>query len=143
MSNNESGVGQKVLWRIKKDGVFKTTKYALNRASIYKDQQLAEKEVLTWNDQFFEKVGVDRSLAENLLEETSKKIPVLDVDVHVKSQKPQSTHLLAFTALKVAILEQNLKQICQNLMVIPVLELSAIVIHNPSSSVPIWGPLPL
>ena len=102
MSNKESGVGQKVLWRIKKDGVFKTTKYALSRASIYKDQQLAEKEVLTWNDQFFEKVGVDRSLAENLLEETSKKIPVLDVDVHVKSQKPQSTHLLAFSALKVA-----------------------------------------
>lgn len=102
MSNLEKGPLQKILWRLKKEGVFKTTQYLVNRPSIRKQQQLAEKEASTWNDHFFETLGIERSAAEHLLEETRMKIPVLDEDVHVKSQKKQSTHLLAFAALKVA-----------------------------------------
>jgi len=102
MSNFEKGPVQKILWRLKKDGFLKTVQYLLNRSSIRNEQILAEKEASSWNDHFFEALGIERTAAEELLQETRNKIPVLDEDVHVKSQKQQSTHLLAFAALKVA-----------------------------------------
>ena len=102
MSNLEKGYMKKILRRLKKEGVLKTTQYLVNRPSIRKQQQIAEKEASTWNNHFFEELGADRSTAEHLLEETRKKIPLFDEDIHVKSQKNQSTHLLAFAALKVA-----------------------------------------
>jgi predicted O-methyltransferase YrrM len=102
MSDTEKGFVQKIQFRLKTDGFFKTIQYMANRQSIRKQQQLAEKEVISWNDHFFETLGVERSAAEQLLEATRKKIPLLDEDVHVKSQEQQSTHLLAFAALKVA-----------------------------------------
>ena len=102
MSDLNSGSVQKILWRLKKEGVFKTIQYSVQRKSIRKQQQLAETEASSWNDNFFKTLGVERSAAEHLLEETRKKIPLFDEDVHVKSQKNQSTHLLAFAALKVA-----------------------------------------
>jgi len=102
MGNTEKGFAQKLKFRLKKDGVFKTIQYIANRKSIAKEQQLAEKEASTWNDHFFNTLGIERSDAEKLLEETRKKIPLYEEDVHVKSQKQQSTHLLAFAALNVA-----------------------------------------
>lgn len=102
MSNLKSGPVQKILWRLKKEGVLKTTQYLMNRSSIRTQQHLAEKEASSWNDHFFETLGIERSAAEHLLEETRKKIPVLEEDVHIKSQEYQSTHLLAFSALRVA-----------------------------------------
>lgn len=102
MGNTEKGFAQKLKFRLKKDGIFKTIQYIANRKSIAKEQQLAEREASTWNDHFFKNIGVERSAAEHLLEDTRKKIPLFDEDVHVKSQKNQSTHLLAFAALKVA-----------------------------------------
>ena len=102
MGNTEKGFAQKLKFRLKNDGVFKTIQYIANRKSIAKEQQLAEKEASTWNDHFFNTLGIERSDAEKLLEETRKKIPLYEEDVHVKSQKQQSTHLLAFAALNVA-----------------------------------------
>ncbi len=102
MSDTGNGFMDKILWRLKKDGGVNTIQYLLNRSSIREQQALAEKEASSWNDHFFESLGIQRETAEALLEETRQKIPVLEEDVHVKSQQPQSTHLLAFAALKVA-----------------------------------------
>jgi hypothetical protein len=102
MGNSEKGLIQKIKSRLKKDGVFKAIQYIAKRQSIGIEQQLAEKEASTWNDHFFDSLGIERSDAEKLLEETRKKIPLFEEDVHVKSQKQQSTHLLVFAALKVA-----------------------------------------
>lgn len=107
MDNSEKALIQKLKSRLKKDGVFKTIQYIANRKSIGKEQQLAEKEASTWNDHFFDSLGIERSDAEKLLEETRKMIPLFEEDVHVKSQKQQSTHLLAFAALKVAGFSPN------------------------------------
>ena len=102
MDTSEKSLIQNLKCRLKKDGVFKTIQYMANRQSIGKQQQLAEKEASTWNDHFFDSLGIERSDAEKLLEETRKKIPLFEEDVHVKSQKQQSTHLLAFAALNAA-----------------------------------------
>ena len=92
----------KITWRLKQEGLVKTILFSARRSGIRKKQQAAEIEVSKWNDHFFEAINVDRLKAERVLEEIRSKVPLYDEDVHVQSQMPQSTHLLAFTALKVA-----------------------------------------
>jgi predicted O-methyltransferase YrrM len=92
----------KLFSRIRKDGLLATGRYFLNRPALRKAQLAADQKVRVWNDHFFSYLGVARKDAEYVLEETRQKVPLLEADVHVQSQAPQSTHLLAFSALKVA-----------------------------------------